>query len=374
MKLQFGIYLRISSIAFLICCFFLTNKGQANPRVSPSHIDFLPRYRTNINSLMISKIDYFKDSLVFHCRYVVNENKVLLNFMGAEVEGKFKVSYLQPLKANKVKSMSNVGFVRNVRINDEIKHRFLDAESSVDIAGTAGDMVSWEVVAYRPGKKVRTIHFEGGRVKGTTLRNIKCKHIILKHDRNPMLGTKKTMESNVRQFYQKQKVVRYPDILEVTSSKQLKKFDSNLATRKVKANPIQRSLEPIDYMPKVLSSVKDITCNERIILKNVYFHENRADYSGRLKAMRTLNILVQYMKYSPRVKVILHGHTDVMGNAFRNLELSKQRVLLVKRSLVTKGIESSRIITVHHGGAQPLPRYKDGGSINRRVEIQLICK
>lgn len=374
MKLQFGIYLRISSIVLFICCFFFTNKGHTHPQKSPTHIDFLPRYRTNINSLMISKIDYFKDSLVFHCRYVVNENKNVLSFTGVETEGKFQVSYLQPLKANRVKNISNVGFVRNVRINDEIKHRFIGRNSSVSIIGVAGDMVSWEVVAYRPGKKVRTIHFEGGKIKGSSLHTIKCKHIILKHERNPMLGTKKTMESNVRQFYQKQKTVRYPDILGITSSKQQKKFDSNLATRKVKANPIQRSLEPIDYMPKVLSSVKDITCNERIILKNVYFHENKADYNGRLRAMRTLNILVQYMKYNSKIKVILHGHTDIMGNAFRNLELSKQRVLLVKRSLVGKGIASSRIITVHHGGAQPLPRYKDGGSINRRVEIQLICK
>ncbi len=83
--------------------------------------------------------------------------------------------------------------------------------------------------------------------------------------------------------------------------------------------------------------------------------------------------MLDFLLEKPNTKIILHGHTDVFGNAFKNLETSKQHVNLVKKVLTDKGINSSRIIAIHHGGSQALPRYKNGGSMNRRVEAEIIC-
>ena len=58
---------------------------------------------------------------------------------------------------------------------------------------------------------------------------------------------------------------------------------------------------------------------------------------------------------------------------YKNVNLSRERAFAVKRELVKMGVDSDRITVYFYGGEQPLPRYKNGGPDNRRVEVEPIC-
>jgi len=69
----------------------------------------------------------------------------------------------------------------------------------------------------------------------------------------------------------------------------------------------------------------------------------------------------------------LAGHTDNIGNANRNMKLSKDRAEAVKSYLVYKGVNASRIEATGYGQTQPIAtnKTKEGRQQNRRVEFTL---
>ena len=131
--------------------------------------------------------------------------------------------------------------------------------------------------------------------------------------------------------------------------------------------------EPIDYMPGALSGVGDLKCNTRVYLPNVVFRENETKFSGRVKAIQNIRIVAEYLNDYPAARVNLYGHTDIHGNKRKNLDLSRERALAVKRELVNMGVEANRVSVYFFGGEQPLTKYKNGGSANRRVEVEPLC-
>ncbi len=80
-------------------------------------------------------------------------------------------------------------------------------------------------------------------------------------------------------------------------------------------------------------------------------------------------------------QITITGHTDRLGNAKRNMAISKARAESVKRYLVAKGIKASVITTQGMGSAAPLtkadqcqgkasPAVIDCLKADRRVDIQ----
>lgn len=73
------------------------------------------------------------------------------------------------------------------------------------------------------------------------------------------------------------------------------------------------------------------------------------------------------------VHVRVSGHTDTVGSAHANRELSEQRARAVKRQLIAHGVTKDRI-TVRGYGESDLPEPTADGvreAHNRRVEIRL---
>jgi len=72
--------------------------------------------------------------------------------------------------------------------------------------------------------------------------------------------------------------------------------------------------------------------------------------------------------------IVIHGHTDNVGSEEDNLKLSLKRATSIKKFLVSKGIDPSRIHTIGKGELDPLDSndHKEGRANNRRVEIKLI--
>jgi outer membrane protein OmpA-like peptidoglycan-associated protein len=87
-----------------------------------------------------------------------------------------------------------------------------------------------------------------------------------------------------------------------------------------------------------------------------------------------LDKTVQVLSDYPDVRLEIGGHTDNVGKAEFNLELSQKRAESVKEYLVGKGISSDRLTAVGYGMDKPLTanKTKADKAKNRRTEFTLI--
>ncbi|MBO0950903.1 OmpA family protein [Fibrella forsythiae] len=85
-----------------------------------------------------------------------------------------------------------------------------------------------------------------------------------------------------------------------------------------------------------------------------------------------LDALAQWLNANPTAEIRLEGHTDLIGEAKENLELSRRRVVAVKDYLSRKGIASYRVEAAWFGASRPLSRNCPPPAYcpeNRRVEM-----
>jgi outer membrane protein OmpA-like peptidoglycan-associated protein len=70
-------------------------------------------------------------------------------------------------------------------------------------------------------------------------------------------------------------------------------------------------------------------------------------------------------------RVVIEGHTDSVGSAAYNLELSERRALAVKTYLVAAhGIDSGRLLTEGFGPYRPINPADSAAAENRRVQFR----
>jgi outer membrane protein OmpA-like peptidoglycan-associated protein len=110
----------------------------------------------------------------------------------------------------------------------------------------------------------------------------------------------------------------------------------------------------------------------KVDLPTIIFAQGKATLLG--SSYLELNRLAIALQASPGTEVRLEGHTDNVGPADKNQQLSEDRVAEVKRYLVGRGIGENRITTVGFGGAKP--RYandrEETRRLNRRVELVIV--
>ena len=136
---------------------------------------------------------------------------------------------------------------------------------------------------------------------------------------------------------------------------------------------------------KLISTIKlndSIYTNERIIYSpfslgekielNVLFDKEKFNIKKEYEV--ELNSFVNFLKFKPSVSVEIAGHTDSNGDEKDNLKLSQNRANEIKKYLVSKGIDASRITTVGQGETSPkYPNDSDENkSLNRRIEAKII--
>jgi outer membrane protein OmpA-like peptidoglycan-associated protein len=104
---------------------------------------------------------------------------------------------------------------------------------------------------------------------------------------------------------------------------------------------------------------------------NVAFASGSADLTPSFYP--NLNSVADVLVKNPNSSITISGHTDSVGNADLNQQLSQNRANSVARYLVSKGVASQRIQAVGYGDRQPiaLNDTEDGRSKNRRVEIKI---
>lgn len=90
-------------------------------------------------------------------------------------------------------------------------------------------------------------------------------------------------------------------------------------------------------------------------------------------SIKELDKLSETLKANTDLQVSISGYTDNVGTREFNLTLSKQRAIAVKQYLISKGIESTRIMSDGIGESNPIGDNKTfkGRKKNRRVELKI---
>ncbi len=106
-----------------------------------------------------------------------------------------------------------------------------------------------------------------------------------------------------------------------------------------------------------------------LTLGDVLFAVNEATLKPG--AERNIEKIADFMDNQPDQTVVIEGHTDSMGDAGYNLQLSENRANSVKQALVQRGIDKYRISTQGFGETLPVASNDDraGRQRNRRVEV-----
>ncbi len=88
----------------------------------------------------------------------------------------------------------------------------------------------------------------------------------------------------------------------------------------------------------------------------------------------SLEEVVDLLQTEPDKKIRVEGHTDSLGDADANLQLSEQRAQAVREALVSLGVASDRVTALGMGENFPISSNEDeaGRARNRRVDVILL--
>jgi outer membrane protein OmpA-like peptidoglycan-associated protein len=134
----------------------------------------------------------------------------------------------------------------------------------------------------------------------------------------------------------------------------------------------------VSEKPKTETPIKETTkiCrNKEVELseigEKILFDKNR--YRVRSRMHRDLRKIEFLLKECSKHSYIIIAHTDSDGNVEYNKKLSAKRAEATKAYLVSKGIDSSRLITIPYGASMPIApnTSNDNKAKNRRIEFRL---
>ena len=113
----------------------------------------------------------------------------------------------------------------------------------------------------------------------------------------------------------------------------------------------------------------DIAINEIQSFKSIHFQFGKADIQEG--STEELDVLWDILNKHPDLKIKIMGHTDDVGSAEFNKELSLNRAKAVADYLINNGLNENRVSFQGFGSEQPLVDGEDeqARSENRRVEF-----
>ncbi|HEY6644731.1 OmpA family protein [Povalibacter sp.] len=134
-------------------------------------------------------------------------------------------------------------------------------------------------------------------------------------------------------------------------------------------------IDPQDQCPDTPRgvAVDAVGCPRKgsITLRGVDFEFDSANLTGDSKS--TLDEVAADLKKFPRLKILLEGHTDSVGNDAYNLKLSQRRAASVREYLVSQGVNPANLTSEGFGESKPIASNAtpDGRAENRRVAMSV---
>jgi hypothetical protein len=128
------------------------------------------------------------------------------------------------------------------------------------------------------------------------------------------------------------------------------------------------ALENVPYDPIM---TRKLLAGDIVPLQGIEYPSGGSELSAT--SFAELDRLVNLMKKHPKFSVEIFGHTDNLGGARANRELSFRRAEAVANYLIRKGVAKERVIFNGFGDQYPLASNASaaGRTKNRRVEVHL---
>ena len=128
----------------------------------------------------------------------------------------------------------------------------------------------------------------------------------------------------------------------------------------------------VDAPLPVVDMLQSLERGEDFTFQNVLFESGKAILLP--DAFPELNALADYLKTYPEQSIEIAGHTDSVGAAASNLDLSQRRAQAVRQYLIDKGASADQMRAVGYGETQAVAdnETKEGRRQNRRVECLLL--
>lgn len=135
-----------------------------------------------------------------------------------------------------------------------------------------------------------------------------------------------------------------------------------------------------DKCPDVKGTIANNGCPEvaKEIIEKVEFAAKRIQFRKNSSELATasfkvLDEVVTLLQSNPELKLTVEGHTSKEGAYEVNMRVSNERAASVKKYLVQKGIDESRIKSVGYGPDKPLTTsdVESEQAKNRRVELKV---
>ena len=117
-----------------------------------------------------------------------------------------------------------------------------------------------------------------------------------------------------------------------------------------------------------------VTANKIEILQQIFFETDSA--AIKEESFPVLEAVAKILTGMPDTRIRIEGHTDDVGTAEHNLDLSKRRARSVATWLIQNGkIDTSRLETEGYGKTRPIVKSSSAdNAMNRRVEFVILDK
>ncbi|TGE13795.1 OmpA family protein [Hymenobacter elongatus] len=121
-------------------------------------------------------------------------------------------------------------------------------------------------------------------------------------------------------------------------------------------------------------ALKKLDVGVKVVLNNIFFDFDKATL--RKESTAELERLQKLMVETPALRLEISGHTDNVGQAVYNKDLSQRRAKAVVDYLVAKGTDKARLTFAGYGDTQPVAtnNTKGGRQLNRRTEFKVTGK
>ncbi len=108
------------------------------------------------------------------------------------------------------------------------------------------------------------------------------------------------------------------------------------------------------------------------ILNNIFFETDK--YELKEKSKTELNNVIRFLEQNPDVKIEISGHTDDVGTATYNMNLSRRRAESVYQYLINQGVDDNRLNSSGYGQTNPaFPNdSEENRARNRRIEFKVL--
>ncbi|GAA3921723.1 OmpA family protein [Hymenobacter algoricola] len=121
-------------------------------------------------------------------------------------------------------------------------------------------------------------------------------------------------------------------------------------------------------------ALKKLDVGVKVVLNNIFFDFDKATL--RKESTAELERLQKLLVETPALRLEISGHTDNVGNAAYNKDLSLRRAKAVVDYLVAKGTDKARLTFAGYGDTQPVApnTTKASRQLNRRTEFKVTGK